>query len=216
MGARIHMVFWRIFSLVLIVLFSTAMVSKPDVDDVRAGTVTRILSSAIAIQDARPRVLKVGSPIFINDIISTGPDSRLEIKMIDDTVLTLSSRTQFVVMRYQFDGKGGDALLRLISGTFRAVTGKLAKLEKRPFKVVTNVATIGVRGTDFWVGAFKKVPHVQLLGGGGVYVENGAGRVEIVRAGWGTFIKDANTAPTAPEFWPPQMNKMVNQSMSFK
>ena len=74
MGARIHMVFWRIFSLVLIVLFSTAMVSKPDVDDVRAGTVTRILSSAIAIQDARPRVLKVGSPIFINDIISTGPN----------------------------------------------------------------------------------------------------------------------------------------------
>ena len=49
MGARIHMDFWRIFSLVLIVLFSAAMVSKPDVDDIRAGTVTRIQSSAIAI-----------------------------------------------------------------------------------------------------------------------------------------------------------------------
>lgn len=206
----------RIYTLVLIVLFSTAMVSNPKVDDTKVGTVTRIISSVVAIQGAQPRILKVGSPIFINDFISTGKTSRVEIKMIDDTVLSLSSRTQFVVMQYKFKGDKGNALLRLISGTFRVVTGKLAKLENRPFKVATHVATIGVRGTDFWVGDFKKIPHVQLLGGGGIYVENGAGRVEIVRKGWGTFIKDGNTAPTAPEFWPKQMNDMVNESISFK
>ncbi len=212
MGAILN----RISILVLTVLFSTAMVSKSDVDDTKVGTVTRIVSSVVAVQDAQPRTLKVGSPIFINDIISTGPKSRVEIKMIDDTVLTLSSRTQFFVMQYRFKDNEGDALLRLISGTFRAVTGKLAKLENRPFKVVTHVATIGVRGTDFWVGDFKSIPHVQLLGGGGIFVENSAGRVVIVRDGWGTFIKNENTAPTAPEFWPKKMNDMVNESISFK
>jgi hypothetical protein len=208
---------FRILSLTLVVMFTAAMVSKPQfVDDTKAGVVTRIQSSAIAIQDAAPRVLQVGSSIFINDIVSTGKDARIEIRMIDDTVITLSARTQFVVMQYQFDGDQGDALLRLITGTFRAVTGKIAKLEGRPFKVATNVATIGVRGTEFWVGAFKNVPHVELIGGGGVTVENAGGRVEVTRPGWGTFIKDANTKPTKPEFWPKSMNDMVKESMAFK
>ncbi|MBT7488400.1 MAG: hypothetical protein HN673_18710, partial [Rhodospirillales bacterium] len=113
---------FRILSLTLVVMFTAAMVSKPQfVDDTKAGVVTRIQSSAIAIQDAAPRVLQVGSSIFINDIVSTGKDARIEIRMIDDTVITLSARTQFVVMQYQFDGDQGDALLRLITGTFRAV-----------------------------------------------------------------------------------------------
>ena len=129
---------FRILSLLLTVMLTAAMDSNPQaVDDTRAGVVTRIQSSAIAIQDAAPRVLAVGSSIFINDIVSTGADARVDIRMIDDTVITLSARTQFVVMQYQFDGDQGDALLRLITGTFRAVTGKIAKLEGRPFKVVT-------------------------------------------------------------------------------
>jgi len=207
---------FRILSLLLAVMLTAAMVSQPGVDDTKAGVVTRIQSSAIAIQDAVPRILEVGSAIFINDIVSTGKDARVEIRMIDDTVITLSARTQFVVMQYQFDGNQGDALMRLITGTFRVVIGKPAKLDKRPFKVATNVATIGVRGTEFWVGAFHDVPHVELIGGGGVTVENAGGRVDVTRPGWGTFIKDANTKPTKPEFWPKWMNDAVKDSMSFK
>jgi hypothetical protein len=207
----------RIVSLLLIVMLTAAaMPKKSSVDDTKAGVVTRIQSSAIAIQDAAPRILEVGSSIFINDIVSTGKDARVEIRMIDDTVITLSARTQFVVMQYQFDGRDGDALLRLITGTFRAVTGKIAKLENRPFMVATNVATIGVRGTEFWVGAFHQVPHVELIGGGGIFVENEGGRVDVRRPGWGTFIKDAKTKPTKPEFWPKWMNDAVKDSMSFR
>ena len=207
----------RIVSLLLIVMLTAAaMPKKSSVDDTKAGVVTRIQSSAIAIQDAAPRILEVGSSIFINDIVSTGKDARVEIRMIDDTVITLSARTQFVVMQYQFDGRDGDALLRLITGTFRAVTGKIAKLENRPFMVATNVATIGGRGTEFWVGAFHQVPHVELIGGGGIFVENEGGRVDVHRPGWGTFIKDAKTKPTKPEFWPKWMHDAVKDSMSFR
>ena len=52
--------------------------------------------------------------------------------------------------------------------------------------------------------------------GGGVTVENAGGRVEVTRPGWGTFIKDANTKPTKPEFWPKWMNDTVKDSMAFK
>ena len=79
----------RIVSLLLIVMLTAAaMPKKSSVDDTKAGIVTRIQSSAIAIQDAAPRILEVGSSIFINDIVSTGKDARVEIRMIDDTVIT--------------------------------------------------------------------------------------------------------------------------------
>ncbi len=202
----------RYFLVVLLLLISPAAQA---VEDTEAGRVTRIKASAIAIQDALPRVLAVGSRIFINDIISTGLGSRLEIKMIDDTVLTLSARTQFVVMEYRFKDDKGSAALRLLSGSLLVASGKLAALDARGFKLITDVATIGVRGTEFWVGPLGKFSHVQLLRGKGLYVENKMGRVEIRREGWGTFIESAEAAPTKPEFWPQAMNDMVAESMSF-
>lgn len=202
----------RYFLVVLLLLISPAAQA---VEDTEAGRVTRIKASAIAIQDAMPRVLAVGSPIFINDIISTGLGSRLEIKMIDDTVLTLGGRTQFLVMQYSFRDDKGSATLRLLSGSLRAASGKLAALDPKRFRLITDVASIGVRGTEFWVGPFGKVSHVQLLRGKGIYVENKMGRVEIRREGWGTFIESAEAAPTKPEFWPNFMNEMVAKSTSF-
>ncbi len=203
------------FRNIIVALLLVLAPAAQAVEDTQAGRVTRIKPSAIAIQDAMPRKLAVGSPIFINDIISTGLGSRLEIKMIDDTVLTLGERTQFVVLEYRFKDQNGSAALRLLSGSLKAASGKLAALDARNFKLITDVATIGVRGTVFWVGPFAKVPHVQLLSGKGVYVENKMGRVEIRREGWGTFIQNAETAPTKPEYWPKAMNDMVNKSMSF-
>jgi hypothetical protein len=199
----------------LILFVAAAMTPKVAVDDVRVGTVTRVKPTAIAIQDAQPRVLAQGSPIFRNDIISTGLGARVQMRMIDDTVLTLSGRSQFVVQQYEFGAGKGNAAVRLLSGSLRAVSGRIAKLDVNAFKVVTDVATIGVRGTDFWIGPFHGVTHVELQDDSAIFVENRAGRVEIKRAGWGTFIKSADSAPTAPEFWPKWMNDRVKESMSF-
>jgi hypothetical protein len=56
--------------------------AKTDQENI-AGTVTRLNSSALAVQDAVPRALMVDSPIYVGDVISTGPEARLEITMID-------------------------------------------------------------------------------------------------------------------------------------
>jgi hypothetical protein len=48
----------------------------------------------------------------------------------------------------------------------------------------TEVATIGVRGTEFWGGLLDGVHQFALLSGNAIIVENKAGRVEmsLVRA----------------------------------
>jgi hypothetical protein len=58
-------------------------------DEHVAGKVTRMQAPVLAVQDALPRVLKVGDPIFIGDVISTGKGARIEVEMTDDGILTL-------------------------------------------------------------------------------------------------------------------------------
>jgi len=87
--------------------------------------------------------------------------------------------------------------LRLITGAFRAITGSIGKLQKSKFEVETRVATIGIRGTDFWGGfTFGDALDVALLGGKGINIRNGSGRVDIDKVGLGTTVKSSTSVPT--------------------
>jgi hypothetical protein len=129
----------------VVVLTSAAIVNETD--EV-VGSVSKLKGSAIAIQDAVPRILQPKSAIFMGDVISTGKDSRLEIVMIDDPLFNLGARTNFVVEEYFLKEDTGNAAIRLLSGAGAVVTGKIASLDSRPFALKTATATIGVRGND--------------------------------------------------------------------
>ena len=185
-------------------------------EDHVAGMVTRLKARVVAVQDALPRPLMVGSPVYVGDVISTGADARVEVRMIDDGVVTLGERTVFVIIDYVFKGNQGNAALRLLSGAVRAVTGGIGKLENRPFMVLSEVATVGIRGTDFFAGFIHDEFHVGLLGGAGIYVENTAGSVELTKIGDGTKVTSPGTAPTKPEPWPKPMLDMTFEAVSFE
>ena len=166
------------------------------------GKVVRIQKSAVAMQDAFPRVLELGSEIQLGDIISTGKGSRIEIEMSDGAELTLGERTHFVVQEYVVDQDGNNAVLRLLQGAFKVTSGKLMQTADASFLIQTDVATIGIRGTTFWGGSLDGEFEVALLDGKGVYVETKAGRVDLSVKGDGTLVKDASTPPTIPSAWP--------------
>ncbi len=165
-----------------------------------AGTVTRLKGSAVAMQDAVPRPLKVGAKVHKGDVISTGKGARLELRMLDDAVMTLGEKTIFIVIDYITQGEP-NAAMRLLQGAFSAVSGKMMKTAAAKFTVETEAATIGIRGTTFWGGVLDGVFEVALLAGQAVIIENKAGRVVIDRVGEGTAIRAADVAPTAPKKW---------------
>jgi hypothetical protein len=105
--------------------------------------------------------------------------------------------------------------LRLLAGSFKAVSGGIAKSAPGNFKVETEVATIGIRGTEFWGGALDGVFNIALLGGTAIIVENKAGRVEITEIGAGTAITSADVAPTAPKTWPATKVKRATDTVKF-
>ncbi len=184
-------------------VFALFLVAATDVsaqEDV-AGTVVRIQGSAVAMQDAVPRPLKAGDRILKGDVISTGAGARLEIKMLDNAVMTLGEKTIFVVIDYITGGPEPNAAMRLLEGAFSAVSGDMMKTAGAKFTVETEVATIGIRGTTFWGGALDGVFEVALLAGPAVIIENKAGRVIIDTVGQGTAIRSAGAPPTPPKTW---------------
>jgi len=182
-------------------LLGLLLIAPAFADDDVAGTVIRLQGSAVAMQDAVPRPLKEGAKILRGDVISTGKTSRLEMKMLDNAVLTLGERTVFVVIDYLPQAAQPVAALRLLEGAFSAVSGEMMKTAGAQFTVETETATIGIRGTTFWGGTLDGAFEVALLDGKQIVIENKAGRVVIDKVGDGTSIRAANVVPTPPSAW---------------
>jgi hypothetical protein len=68
--------------------------------------------------------------------------------------------------------------------------------------VVTPVATVGVRGTDFWAGPIDNQALGVLLVEGAVSVSNRAGSQVLDQRGQGTNIATARSPPGPVTFWP--------------
>ena len=171
-----------------------------------AGIVSRLDGVALAIQDAFPRPLKKSEKIYVGDILSTGKSSRLEIEMKNGSVFNLGERASFNVIDFTFytgeDAGKSSGVFRLLKGAVNGATGKLASLGSG-MQIMGDAATIGIRGTAFWIG---DMPDNKSLGvvhwqGGGLDVSNAKGTVRIDGNGEGSEIKDGDTAPGAPKFW---------------
>lgn len=185
-------------------------------DDSPVGTVVRLLGAAVAMQDALPRPLKAGDKVLLGDVLSTGKNARLEMRMIDDAVITLGERTVFVVVDYVAETINPNVGMRLLQGAFSAVSGKIVQTAGARFTVSTEVATIGVRGTTFWGGMLDgEMFEVALLDGKVIYVETKGGRVELTDIGQGTAISSADQPPSAPKVWGAQKTARAVATVSF-
>jgi len=84
------------------------------------------------------------------DKIITQNKTKVQIILNDDTTITIGSNSSFAFLDYTFDGtKNSSVSMKSTRGFFRSVTGQIGKLAPERFKVQTNLATIGIRGTDF-------------------------------------------------------------------
>ncbi|CAA7615140.1 conserved exported hypothetical protein [Magnetospirillum sp. LM-5] len=199
----------RFLALILVILlFLTDFAQAAPV-----GTVTRLQGVA----EAGALALAEGATIPAGAILRTGPGARLEVRFVDGTMLTLGEKAEVIVDQFLFDGAAGTGTARFAvnQGAFLVATGAVAKLPERPFKVVTPIASIGVRGTKFWGGPLDNPLDVLVLDGM-IRVESAAGAVDLTQPGQGTAVKAAGTAPQAPSFWSEQQVGRAFGSVSFR
>jgi hypothetical protein len=131
------------------VFLGLALAGPAAADDI--GDVTRLLNEARAIQGDDIRGLAVESDLFGGELVRTGAESRLHARFADGTELMMGAQSVLQLDSFVYDPEnGGTARFNLTSGAFRMITGALNKTGGGALEVNTPVATIGVRGTDFW------------------------------------------------------------------
>ncbi|WP_286236664.1 FecR family protein [Neptuniibacter halophilus] len=146
-------------------------------------------------------MLKRNDALYQGDMLITPAGSRVLIRLMDKTTITLAQQSQFQLSRYTYDENSSDVRFKMLKGAFRTLTGAIGKQAQPRFEIETPVATIGVRGTEFIGGfLFSDDLDVTMLSGKGVYVENEQGRVELTQANEGTTVK-SGTAPATVKRW---------------
>jgi len=99
------------------------------------------------------QTLSDGMSIGSGARIITGPNSGLQILLLDESVFTIGADAEFTVDEFVFDPHARDTPMKLVvslaKGTFRWITGKIATLRPKHYELNLAVGTVGMRGTDF-------------------------------------------------------------------
>lgn len=192
----------------------------------RAGVAAAVRGDVVLIA-AAPRQenravgenVQSGDPVFLGDTIETGPDSGLQIMLMDETIFTIGPDAALIIDEFVYDPEtsAGRVTASVLKGAFRFVSGRVAKEEPRNMNVKTPVGTIGIRGTSAAGRVIPADPNdpnseisadIVLLGPGAdnnaneragrIIVTNADTSVEISRSGFGTNIAGIDARPTIP------------------
>jgi len=150
--------------------------------------------------DGQSRALADGTDIHRNEQLWTGVGGRLQVTLSDGAAVELGENARLTLDDFVLpEGGAGRLLIRSIAGAFRFAGGAIDKSAPGAVKIVTPVATMTVRGTDFFAGPID--------GTYGVFVFHG--RVDVATAGGsvsladgeGTSIAKSSAAPGPIKRW---------------
>jgi hypothetical protein len=205
----------RALRLALAALLALVALETPASAAEAIGTVVRVQNRAVASSSTTgDRVLKTGDAIYLDDLVSTGDQARLEIIFVDRTNLTLGANAAYQMSELSFDGSGGSMTLDVLAGAFAFATGDIGRNNHQDVLVTTPVATIGIRGTLFWGGPIDDAYGVLVLEGA-VEVTTPGGSVVLDQAGEGTRIAGQGAVPDAAKLWSEEKKARALATIAF-
>ena len=148
---------------VLMVVLATPVAAQTTVGT-NATVENSVQTRSVGERGWRPSV--IDGAVRQADAIVTGADSRLLIRLLDQSVLTVGANAAFTVDRFVIDTETDPAgvLVSMARGAFRFVSGSRgAERERVAFR--TPTATIGIRGTI--IEAAVGTEALELLDGSG-------------------------------------------------
>lgn len=192
-----------------------------------AGHVVRLQGEASEVLGDLRRPLAVGSPIHRQSVVETGADARAELAFLDASRLTLGAEARIGVDELVYDARPAsqrsEQAIRVVAGTFRFLSGAIARQSASAVAVATPVATIGIRGTDFFGGPLASgMPPGELHYGfmildGAISVDTPQGSVFLDEPNEGTFLPMAGgAAPTPPATWNQESIDEAFASIAFR
>jgi len=92
------------------------------------------------------RVLRVGTDVQANEIISTTANDRAHLVFLDGTTLTIGPDSSMTIDKFVYDPttQKGELAVNATKGVFRIIGGRISKTSA--IAVTTPAATMGIRG----------------------------------------------------------------------
>ena len=171
---------------------------------------------------AAGRVVETGKAVYSHDKVTTGPEGKLQILLLDQTSFTMGANSEMELDEFVFDPatNAGKVSAKIVKGAFRFVTGKVARRDPASMQVKTPVGTIGIRGTMTAGTVSNTEATIVLLGpgpennadekAGGITVKNDQGSTEVDKDGWGVTIKAGEAPSPAFELSPGQLDGILS------
>jgi ferric-dicitrate binding protein FerR (iron transport regulator) len=159
----------------------------------QAGSVQSVSGEAYAEGGGGRRTLAAGAPVYTRDVVGTGAQSRLALRLGGSTTLRLGSQARVRLDKY-IANAGGE--LTLQDG---AVMVDEEGQRGRNISVRSPFALIAVRGTVFFAGPSAGVFGV-FAASGSVQVTAAGKRVALTE-GMGTNIARPGAPPSDPSAW---------------
>jgi hypothetical protein len=214
------------------VLALVAMAAAPAVAQAAAGHVLFALGRVEIQRNGQPLAATRGTQVEVGDTIATGPTGMAQVRLKDGALLSLRYGSTMKVEEFRMpdpapmappltgtpvataaapavSGGNGRSVFRLLRGAFRTVTGLIGKGANDAYRVVTPVATIGIRGTDYSAaycsGDCGATPDGLYVGvsSGEIELNNDGGQLVLGNDQYGS-VKDASTPPEQ-ELAPPEV-----------
>ncbi len=148
--------------------------------------------------NGQSRELRRGSEIEVGETVST-QRGRAQLRFADGALMSLQPQTEFKVEEFKYSGKADasdNIVMNLLKGGMRTITGLIGRTNRNAYRLKTEVATIGIRGTEYTV---KYTNSIELFcTDGAVSVDNQSGSFT-VPAGTGVMVSTNQTPPQQTE-----------------
>ncbi len=181
-----------------------------------AGVVTNLQGTLkVNKAGASTQYLEVNSTVKEGDVLSTSAGTFARLKMVDGAELILRPNSRAEITQYVFKPAAptnDSALITLLQGGLRSLTGLLGKRNPERVTYRTSTATIGIRGTEVGLRdcnndcedlsqtgseSVDNGTHVEVTSGA-VEVFSG-GRRLVVRQSQFAVVRSVNSAPRRVE-----------------
>ncbi len=179
------------------------------------GRLIVIQGNVEILRQGKQEAASSDTALYSGDQIITSQNTQARLIMSDETLFELGPNTVFHIDEFNWHSPDQEAtnqsaspestsqaIVKLVKGVARAVTGQIGKLNKSNFKLKTDAGIIGIRGTDYTVRYCSGENCASLDGAsvavvdGGVGLKNTGGEIELKK---GEFARaeSANSVPFA-------------------
>ena len=129
----------RIFFIGVILLHVSLMAS--------VATVVVVNGSVEILRSGESLPAVINMALENHDHILTHQHARIKVRFDDNTMLSLGQNSNFGISDYRNSADEKRSELEISKGFFKIITGTIGKIAPQKFKIKTNSATIGIRGT---------------------------------------------------------------------